>query len=108
MKAYLICMGVLFLTVFGYHTFILNFPLIHALVVSVLCTAVVNIIVGTIYVIIILVSACFEREVEEMVEMMEIQPNNPNGRNIVVIQNPNHISIGIACEQKADGRMGPE
>lgn len=94
MKPYLISMMLIFLLLFGYHSFILNLKLIHALVVSVLYTAVLNILCGAIYVIIVLCSACFEKEVEQIVEMTE----RPDGPEIVVIQNPNHISLGIACE----------
>tara|TARA_B100000497_G_C7379872_1_gene243520 strand:- start:111 stop:317 length:207 start_codon:yes stop_codon:yes gene_type:complete len=63
-------------------------------------TAMVNIVFGTIYIISIMVSACFEQEVEDIIEMTE-RPSGPSGpSNIVVIQNPNHISLGIACEKK--------
>ena len=62
-------------------------------------TAMVNIVFGTIYIISVVVSACFEQEVEDIIEMTE-RPSGPSRQNIVVIQNPNHISLGIAYEKK--------
>tara|TARA_Y100000389_G_scaffold62718_2_gene58824 strand:+ start:4101 stop:4430 length:330 start_codon:yes stop_codon:yes gene_type:complete len=97
---YYIFMGCLFLGLFVFFTFFKYLPLIHAFVLSVMFTAMVNIVFGTIYIISIMVSACFEQEVEDIIEMTE-RPSGPSGpSNIVVIQNPNHISLGIACEKK--------
>lgn len=99
---YYVFMGCLFLGLFVYFTFFRYLPLIHAIVLSVMFTAMVNIVFGTIYIISVVVSACFEQEVEDIIEMTE-RPSGPSGpsrQNIVVIQNPNHISIGIAYEKK--------
>lgn len=81
------------------YTFIEEYPLLPAFFMSLILTGAFNILCFLLYTT-VTVCGAFCR-FSETIETIEIQTTRENeikkSKEIVVIQNPNHISIGIAC-----------
>lgn len=98
MKKYAILIFVVFLSLFAIYTFIADYPLLPAFFMSLILTGAFNIFCFLLYTCVAVCGACchiedFEREIE-----LKNSNEHSNEKEFVVIQNPNHISIGIACQ----------
>tara|TARA_B100000925_G_C21955165_1_gene450844 strand:+ start:975 stop:1271 length:297 start_codon:yes stop_codon:yes gene_type:complete len=98
MKKYVILIFAVFLSLFAIYTFIADYPLLPAFFMSLILTGAFNIFCFLLYTLVAVCGACFEKSEFELETTREMELKNSNENEIVVIQNPNHISIGIACQ----------
>lgn len=83
------------------YTFVEEYPLLPAFFMSLIWTGAFNILCFLLYTTVTVCGAfCrFSETIEiQTTREMEIKNSNEKEKEIVVIQNPNHISIGIACQ----------